>query len=208
VRGSDLVKMRRVPGSFPDPKRMEKSLREFALWMVATSLICLGCGRGEIKGAYEVDLEIAGASAPIVGTLVLSNRTLDLPSSAYFDLAPEVSDADAIGLNSCFILDPIGGSRSGEPGLARAFTSRFESDGIRTPIEILNAGDLRIVITRLDFFMGAVGGELEVHTTQGMRPGRIHGTQSGEASADRCVEALAAFESHLGEALEDDALEN
>jgi hypothetical protein len=178
---------------------MEKSLREFALWMVATSLICLGCGRGEIKGAYEVDLEIAGASAPIVGTLVLSNRTLDLPSSAYFDLAPEVSDADAIGLNSCFILDPIGGSRSGEPGLARAF---------RTPIEILNAGDLRIVITRLDFFMGAVGGELEVHTTQGMRPGRIHGTQSGEASADRCVEALAAFESHLGEALEDDALEN
>jgi hypothetical protein len=175
-------------------------LKQFGYLLIAAVAFGLGCGSGEIKGTYEVELEIAGATRPLRGTLILSTQPLDIPSLAEEDESIDSNwfGGDALSANSCFILAQSSSPRTSggdDPGVVRVFEARIQPDGIVTPIEILNASDLRIEIVKLQFFSNAVGGELDVHMAQGMRPGRIHGKRTGEASSHQCTEALDAFRS-------------
>jgi hypothetical protein len=172
--------------------------------LIAAVALGLGCGRGEIKGTYDVELEIAGAARPLRGTLILATRPLDIPSLAEDDESIDSNwfGGDAVSANSCFILAPSESPRtSGDvgPGVVRVFEARIQPNGVLMPIEILNASDLRIEIVKLQFFSNAVGGELDVHMAQGMRPGRIHGVRTGEANSLRCTEALEEFRGFLRE---------
>jgi hypothetical protein len=183
---------------------MEERLKQFGLLLIAAAAFGLACGRGEIKGTYEVELEIAGATRPLQGTLILSTKPLDIPSLAEEDESIDSNwfGGDALSANSCFILAPSGSpatNSQSDPGVVRVFEARIQPDGVLTPIEILNASDLRIEIVKLQFFSNAVGGELDVHMAQGVRPGRIHGSRTGEASSQRCTEALADFRELLRE---------
>lgn len=179
-------------------------MKQFGLLLIAAVAFGLGCGRGEIKGTYDVELEIAGATRPLLGTLILSTQPLDIPSLSEEDESIDSNwfGGDAISANSCFILAPSGSPRANgrvDPGVVRVFEARIQSDGVLTPLEILNASDLRIEIVKLQFFSNAVGGELDVHTAKGMRPGRIHGSRTGAANSQRCAEALEAFRGFLRE---------
>ena len=179
-------------------------MKQFGLLLIAAVAFGLGCGRGEIKGTYDVELEIAGAARPLQGTLILSTQPLDIPSLAEEDESIDSNwfGGDAMSANSCFILAPSGSPRASgavDPGVVRVFEARIQPDGVLTPIEILNASDLRIEIVKLQFFSNAVGGELDVHMAQGVRPGRIHGTRRGEANSQRCTQALESFRGFLRE---------
>lgn len=182
---------------------MEEALKQLAFfWFIAITAFCLACGRGEIKGSYAVELSIAGVPNPLLGTLILSTQPLDIPSIAEIDESIDSIwlSGDAFSANSCFILEPTQPSPSDEehdPGFVRVFEIQIQSNAIQTPIEILNASDLRIEIADLQFFANAVGGELDVHTQQGDRPGRIHGARTGPPSSQQCIEALDAFRAFL-----------
>lgn len=174
------------------------------LWVVGMTVFGLACGRGEIRGRYEVELEIAGVPNLLNGVLILSTQALDIPSLSETDGSIDSNwfGGDAVAANSCFILEPNSSDRmngGGNPGIVRVFEARIDPGGILMPLEILNASDLRTEIVKLQFFANAVGGELEVHTSQGIRPGRIHGVRTGSASAQECLEALDAFRSFLRE---------
>jgi len=164
--------------------------------------LAFGCGRGEIKGTYEVELQILGAARPLHGTLILSTMPLDIPTLSEDDASIDSNwfGGDVLSANSCFILSTRP-SRRGEatrdPSIVRVFEARIEPTGVRVPIEILNASDLRIVITKLQFFANALGGELEVETNEGLGVGRIHGARVEAASQQRCIEALAEFRTLL-----------
>lgn len=166
--------------------------------LAAVVLLVSACGRGEIKGTYDVEIEIPEATRALRGVLVLSNRPLDIPSSAQGDGTAEMTQivGDTAAANSCFILEP-GGSGPDDPGVVRVFEARIDPGAVRVPIEILNTPDLRIEVTRLEFFGQATGGELEVHTRRGPRPGRLFGTRAGPAAPERCVESVAAFRRFL-----------
>jgi hypothetical protein len=183
---------------------MEEGLKFFALLLAIVALFGLACGRGEIKGTYEIELRIAGAGQPLKGMLMLSTQPLDIPSLSEEDgsIDAEWFGGDALSANSCFILSPqhsSGGAANGNgsPGVVRVFEARIEPNGIRTPIIILRASDLQVEIVKLQFFANALGGELNVQMDQEVRPGRIQGARVGPASSQTCVEGLAAFREFL-----------
>jgi hypothetical protein len=178
------------------------ALKETVHWLMAIASIGLACGQAPIKGTYEIELQVAGASRPLTGTLILSTLPLELPSFAGEEVP---TDAEWFGgeghsANSCFILKPTQASipaGAAEPDVVRVFESQILSDGVRTPIEILHATDLKIEIAQLRFFGNALGGELEVHLEQGVRPGRIVGTRTGDPKPQLCVEKLVEFRAYL-----------
>jgi hypothetical protein len=170
----------------------------------------LGCARSEVKGTWTVDLEIAGNPRTFPGTLILSSTYLDVPALSGSDagIEPGWLGDDVLAANSCFILAPP--SKIGEEApIVRVFEARQGSDGLRMPIEIVSASELSIEIVRLQFFSGTLGGELAIHTVEGVRPGRILGERTGAARPQVCVEAMAAFVDSLrhGAAQEGSAVE-
>jgi len=189
----------------------EEMLKRFARWIVVLTMLSLGCGQSEIKGTYEVELEIAGTAQPLAGILMLSTQILDVsPPTEGNEIIDSIwAGDDVLSANSCFILAPRlssqesetgraeGDGSSSEPSVIRIFEVRIQQGEVITPIEILNASDLRIEITKLQFFSGALGGELDVHTSRGIRPGRISGTRTKSASSQLCVESLAGFRAFL-----------
>ncbi len=159
--------------------------------------VCLGCNQNEVKGTYEVELLIAGVARPQDGTLILSTRTLDIPAISGEDarLDPEWFGGGSISANSCFILSADGRIES-EPSVVHVFEALIQPRGIDTPIEIVRARDVRIEIVKLQFFANALGGELDIHTADGVRPGRIRGTRIGNAYPQQCVDAVSSFVSN------------
>jgi hypothetical protein len=160
--------------------------------------LLLGCARSEVTGTFEVELLLAGIGQPLEGTLILSTRPLDIPSLSEdnSEIDPEWFGGDALGANSCFILSPRRGIE-GDPGVVRVFEARIRPDHVQMPLEILRASDLRIDIVKLQFFANAIGGELEIHVEDGIRPGQIRGTRVDSATPLRCVKTLADFREML-----------
>ena len=101
-----------------------------------------------------------------------------------------------VSLFIVFILQPPS-ALEGDPGIVRVFEVRITADRVTMPIEIVNASDLSIRIVSLQFFANALGGELEIETSEGIRPGRIFGERSGAPNAHECIESLETFRATL-----------
>ena len=183
-------------------------MKRIVCFLGVVAVFALACGRAEIKGTYDVELQILGVAQPFSGTLILSSQPLDIPSLSETNESIDSNwfGGDALSANSCFILaprvSPSGASddyddRGAEPRLVRVFEARIEPTQVRVPLEILHASDLQIEITKLQFFANALGGELDIHTADGVRPGRIHGTRIDSAKPQRCIESLSAFREYL-----------
>jgi hypothetical protein len=165
--------------------------------------VCLGCSQSEVKGTYDVELILAGVPRPHSGTLILSTRTLDIPFVS--GTGPGVDSGwfggESNSANSCFILLSPQTPQTGveiAPDVVHIFEALIQPRGVDTPIEIVRAGGVRIEIVKLQFFANALGGELELHTVNGVRPGRIRGTRIGDAQPQRCVDAVSSLVSSAG----------
>ena len=164
----------------------------------ALLLFAVSCTRTEVKGSYDVTLEIAGNPRVFEGVLILSTAHLDIPSHPEDDSSIDSSwfGGDALAANSCFILEPPS-KIPGDPPIVRVFEARIFSDHVATPIEIVNASDLSIRIVSLQFFSNTLGGELEIQTSEGIRPGRIFGERSGSSNSQKCADSVEAFRAAL-----------
>ncbi|MBW2423932.1 MAG: hypothetical protein JRG86_06775 [Deltaproteobacteria bacterium] len=158
------------------------------------------CTRSEVKGNYAIRLELAGSPRPFDGTLILATAPLDIPTRS--TMSPEIDSeiliGDAMGANSCFVLN-LASPEGDEGPLVRIFEARISPSGeVAMPIEIVRAAGLTIQITSLQFFSSALGGELEIEVDGQIRPGNIFGERTGPPQSQNCVEAVerlrASFE--------------
>jgi hypothetical protein len=171
--------------------------------VLITGLLVLGaaCTRSEVKGSYAIRLELAGSPRPFDGTLILSTAPLDIPTRS--TMRPEIDAGvligDALGANSCFVLD-LASPEGDEGPLVRIFEARISPSGeVAMPIEIVRAADLTIRIASLQFFSNALGGELEIEVEGNVRPGRIFGERTGPPRSQDCVEAVERLRASFGD---------
>jgi hypothetical protein len=158
----------------------------------------VGCSPNEVRGTYDVEIEIAGVSTSFKGTLILAAEFLDIPP------IPETERAQLAGwlgnnsldANSCFILESL--SNTGEASaIVQIFETRLHGDEITLPVEILRTPGLRIEIVDLKFFANTTGGEIVLFDRDQPRTGRIGGVRSGAPSARRCQEEFETFHANL-----------
>jgi hypothetical protein len=164
-------------------------------------LLLLGCRQSEIRGTYDVEIEIARAVAGIEGTLVLSAGVLDVPALTNEERADGGSDwfeSDTIDANSCFVLH--GGSTAEQtPQSVRIFEARLRGSEIVLPIEIYRSPVQSIEIVSLQFFADTIGGDVVLHDGGRELTGQIHGVRSGAPSAQKCLDELELFRAMLRE---------
>ncbi|HIF94703.1 MAG TPA: hypothetical protein EYQ60_16505 [Myxococcales bacterium] len=170
----------------------------FCAALMACATFLQGCSPSEIRGTYDVEIQIAGSPTILDGTLVLGSEFLDIPPLdnqerlAFGDWLI----SDSVDKNSCFILAPISGNKD-EPNIVQVFEIHLQGDAISLPIEIVRMPPLRIQIVRLQFFANAMGGELIVHLSDQKREGRISGVRSDLPSAQRCLDEFETFREML-----------
>ncbi len=183
-----------------------------SLLLGGLTLLLVGCGQSPVHGTYDVELLIAGASRPLEGTLVLSPSPLDLPARSGDSAGgPEAEiesiwlGADPLAANSCFVLS---GRTEEEAGtdLVRVFELRVGPRGVETPLEILRGGELRVEITKIQFFANAVGAEILVHTARDVREGRLQGARIGSPRPQDCLDSIEALRRELLAAPDSDVL--
>ena len=94
------------------------------------------CSPTEVRGTYDVEIEIAGVATNLNGTLILDAGFLDIPPMVDDERA-RFSDwfvSDTLDANSCFILEAP--SQDGERSrIVRVFESQFQGGEILLPIE-------------------------------------------------------------------------
>ncbi len=169
---------------------------------VACCLLVQGCTQREVRGTYDVEIEIAQVPATLRGTLILSKRALDVPG---LDETERLSlgdwfTTDAIDANSCFILSAASGDEN-EAEFVRVFRAEFRAGEVELPIVIYKTPKQRIEIVNAQFFADAMGGEVALHTGDQIRPGRISGVRTDSAQSERCLEALERFRADLRDSL-------
>ena len=173
--------------------------RSFCAALILCATFLQGCSPSEIRGTYDVEIQIAGSPTILDGTLVLGADVLDIPPLdnqerlAFGDWLI----SDSADVNSCFILAPISGEKD-EPNIVQVFEMRLQGDEISLPIEIVRMPPLRIQVVQLQFFANAIGGELIVHLGDQEREGRISGIRSNPPSGQRCLIEFEAFREMLG----------
>jgi hypothetical protein len=174
----------------------------FKIAAAACIMLLQGCTQSELRGTYDVEIEIAGAAAPIEGTLILSTGILDVPSLTEEDraIAGDWFQSDTIDANSCFVFH--GGSDAGQsPQSVRVFDARIRANDVVLPIEIFRTPAQRIEIVRLQFFADTIGGDVVLDDRGQQRVGRIHGIRSGSATPQRCLDDLELFRTNLRNSL-------
>jgi hypothetical protein len=171
----------------------------FCAALIVCAIFLQGCSPNDIRGTYDVEIQIAGSPTVLDGTLVLGGTFLDIPSLDNQERS-DFGDwliSDSVAVNSCFILAPISGDED-EPNIVQVFEAQLQGDEISVPIDIVRMPPLRIQVVRLQFFANALGGELVVHLGDQEREGRISGIRSNLPSAQRCLDEFAAFREMLG----------
>ena len=165
-------------------------------------MVLQGCTQSEVRGTYDVEIEIARVAAPIEGTLIISTAMLDVPSPTAEDRASlgEWFSDETSEANSCFILH-TGSGNDPVPQNVRVFGTRIRENEIELPIEIYRTPVQHIEIVDLQFFANAIGGEVVLHDRGQQRPGRIHGFRSGAPTAQRCLDDLVTFRANLRSSL-------
>ena len=161
-----------------------------------------GCSQTEVKGTYDVEIEIVRATAGIEGTLILTSGILDVPALSEKDRATagDWLESDTIDVNSCFILHGAPDAPQ-TPQNVRVFDARIRNNELDLPIEIYRTPLQRIEIVSLQFFSNTIGGEVVLHDREQQRAGRIHGVRSGSPSPQRCLDDLETFRAQLRNAL-------
>ena len=171
----------------------------------ATFVLSLqGCSRSEIRGTYDVELEIAGVGTTLEGTLILATGNLDIPSLSDEDRAKlgEWFVSDTIDANSCFILESPRRSDDAS-NIVRVFETRLRNNEVVLPVEIYRTPNQYIEIVSLQFFANATGGDVVLYDQEGSRMGRIHGFRSGSPDIRRCLEDLEEFRTELRRSIPD-----
>jgi hypothetical protein len=162
------------------------------------SLLLQGCRQPEIRGTYDVEIEIARAVAGLEGTLVLSAGILDIPSltDEERETGGDWFESDTINANSCFVIH--GGSAAEQtPQSVRIFDVRMRGSEVVLPIEIYRSSVQSIEIVSLQFFADTLGGEVVLHDQGRQLAGRIHGIRSGSPSPQKCLDDLEEFRAML-----------
>lgn len=168
------------------------------LLTICCTLALAGCSPQEIRGSYDVQIEIAGIAAPLDGALILIAGVLDAPPLAEDERAM-LSDwfaSDTLDADSCFILDSPSTAEDAT-NIVRVFETRLRGAEIVLPIEIYRTPSQRIEIVDLKFFANTIGGEIVLHDGKQQREGRLSGIRSGPPSAQQCLLALESFRSDL-----------
>jgi hypothetical protein len=174
----------------------------FAMTAMTWLLLLQGCTQSEVKGTYDVEIEIVRATAAIGGTLILSTGILDVPALTDEERATagDWLESDTIDANSCFVLQG-GTSEERMPQNVRVFDARIRNNEVGLPIEIYRTPLQRIEIISLQFFADTIGGEVVLHDRGQQRPGRIHGVRSGSPTPQRCIDDLEIFRVNLRNSL-------
>ena len=183
-------------------QRCPNSWSRFAMAAATWLLLLQGCSQTEVKGTYDVEIEIVQATAAIGGTLILSTGILDVPALTDVERATagDWLESDTIDANSCFVL--YGGSSEEQtPQNVRVFDARIRNNVVGLPIEIYRTPLQRIEIVSLQFFANTIGGEVVLHDRGQQRPGRIHGVRSGSPTPQRCIDDLKIFRVNLRNSL-------
>jgi len=165
-------------------------------------MLLQGCTQTEIRGTYDIEIEIDRAAGPIEGTLILSTGILDVPSLAQEDrtVAGDWLESDTIDVNSCFVLHTGSGAER-TPQNVRVFDARIRGSEVTLPIEIYRTPLQRIEIVSLQFFANTLGGDVVLHDRGQQRPGRIRGVRSGSPTPQRCLDDLETFRANLARSL-------
>lgn len=161
-------------------------------------LFLQGCRQSEIRGTYDVEIDIAESVAGIEGTLILSAGILDVPSLTDEERATggDWLESDTINSNSCFIL--YGSSDVEQPPQSvRIFDARLRGSEVVLPIEIYRSPVQSIEIVSLQFFADTIGGDVVLHDRGRRLAGRIHGVRSGSPSPQKCLDDLEVFRAML-----------
>ena len=174
---------------------------------VTSAAICLlllqGCSQTDVRGTYDVEIEILRATAAIEGTLILSTGILDVPTLTEEDRTTlgDWLESDTFDANSCFVLH-------GDPGVeqtpqnVRIFDARIRDNEVSLPIEIYRTPLQRIEIVSLQFFANTIGGEVVLHDRGQQRTGRVHGVRSGSPTPQRCLDDFETFRVYLRNSVE------
>jgi hypothetical protein len=176
-----------------------------ALIALASLMFLEACAQSEVRGTYEVEIEIAQLSRPIGGTLILSTSILGVPPLTDEERALDAGwiDSDAIDANSCFVLH--GQSNSGATVQnIRVFEARLGSGQLALPVDIYKTPLQRIEIVELQFFANAIGGQIVFHDGNERRTGRIYGDRTGAPSPQRCRDELQTFREGLRAVMEEE----
>lgn len=180
-------------------KRANQVLRRWRWLAVAGCVLTLpGCSPTEIRGSYDVKIEMAGIATPLNGTLILAAGILDVPPLTTDERA-RLSGwfaSDTLDANSCFILNSPSAEKNATR-IVRVFETQMRGAEIVLPIEIYRTPSQQIEIIDLKFFAKTIGGEIVLHDREQQRGGRIGGTRSGPPSVHRCLEALEIFRTDL-----------
>lgn len=170
-------------------------VRSWAIHTAASVVGLVGCSQSEIKGTYDVEIDVAGALSPIHGQLILSTRSLDIPSLTDEERAVSSDwfESDMNDANSCFILEGV------DPTLknVRVFMARIHEGHVTLPLEIYTTPIQRIEIVRLQFFANAIGGDVILRDQGQQRPGRITGLRAGSPDSEKCQEDFESFRTML-----------
>ena len=172
--------------------------------MIAATCLWLlqGCSQTEVRGTYDVEIEILRATAAIEGTLILSTGILDVPILTEEDRTTlgDWLESDTIDANSCFVIHGGPGAEQ-TPQNVRIFDARIRSNEVSLPIEIYRTPIQRIEIVSLQFFANTIGGEVVLHDRGQQRAGRIHGVRSGPPTPQTCLDDFETFRVHLRNSL-------
>lgn len=165
---------------------------------MAFATLMLGCGQADVRGTYEVEIELLRSAAPIAGTLILSTGILDVPAITAEDQKNEAFgfESDSIDANSCFVLEGISDTESA-PQNVRVFNAQIGGNHVALPLEIYRTPLQHLEIVRLQFFADTIGGDVILHDRGQRLPGRIHGVRLGTANPEKCLEDLATFRAML-----------
>ena len=187
----------RLRGQRPQKRHIEAS-RLVPLAATAVFAIALGCGQTDVRGTYDVEIEILRAAGPIAGTLILSTGHLDVPAMTADDRkeAGDWIESDTIDANSCFVIEGGSGDEK-TPQSVRVFDAQIGGKGVELPIEIYRTSLQNLEIVRLQFFANTIGGDV-ILTDRGQQlPGRLHGVRLDSAKPEKCLEDLETFRTLL-----------
>lgn len=188
------------PRRSQSPRRLSRAGASFVFFVFLLSLA--GCSDTEIRGSYDVEVDIAGIGTSLDGVLILAAEFLDIPPLEDEERAifGDWFVSDTIDANSCFILESA--SRGEEATkIVRVFETRLRGNEIVLPIEIFRTPSNSIEIVDLKFFANTTGGSVVFHDRDRQREGRIRGVRSGPPSAAKCLEELETFRADLRESI-------
>jgi hypothetical protein len=200
--------MTRVPAD-PSPRRFKVSWRPGLLACLLIGLGSTACGQSDLRGTYRVEILIEKARAPIDAILVLTSTHLDIESLSF-----EARDAIGSGggggsggvddqeqqadPNSCLIL-PSTDPEDTAPRSVTFFEVRVRGGDAVVPFSIFETHEQRMVVTKLQLFANALGGEILFYEPDGERPGRLTGDRLGGPTGGQCIEAMKAFHARIQE---------